>query len=195
MSVATDSYMTMILPDDISGRISAFMAGKVDFPFIKPDEITCLFYLYGRSSGIGDESKANDAADLAGRTASQMGLDIDRFSHSMQKVDSEFIRSEYVNRQLQLVIENNDQAKIRVLSDPMILSNCFARHASYYNQDYFFQLYGPFKESELIADIRGQLAGRMAMLCYNRKGEKEIPFTHPLIPLYVWIRDNKFSSV
>jgi hypothetical protein len=35
--------------------------------------------------------------------------------------------------------------------------------------------------------MRKYLLGRMVMIGYNRKNERSLPFSHPLIPLYVWI--------
>lgn len=47
-----DLHMTMILPEDISERISSFIAGSLDFPFIKKDEVISLLYLYGRNNRL-----------------------------------------------------------------------------------------------------------------------------------------------
>ena len=47
-----DLHMTMILPEDISERISSFIAGGLHFPFIKKDELISLLYLFGRNNRI-----------------------------------------------------------------------------------------------------------------------------------------------
>ena len=52
--IVIDSYMAMILPDDIAERISGFIAGKRNFPFVGPDELMSIMYLYGRNSKIGE---------------------------------------------------------------------------------------------------------------------------------------------
>jgi hypothetical protein len=185
--IVADSHLAMILPDDIAGRIAGFVAGRRDFPFIEKDELICMMYLYGRSGGVRNESDANEAAGLAQKTAAQMSTDIDFYINSSAgRLDSEYIRSKYVNRQLQLAVEKKDAG--RIAGDPAILSDCFAQHVAYYKQDYFFGLYGPLKDTELTADIRPALSGRMVMVCYNRKGEQELT-QHPLIPVYVWFRD------
>ncbi|TLX66392.1 MAG: hypothetical protein E6L03_09465, partial [Thaumarchaeota archaeon] len=47
-----DLHMTMILPEDISERISSFISGAMDFPFIKKDELISVLYLYGKKDRI-----------------------------------------------------------------------------------------------------------------------------------------------
>ena len=176
----------MVLPDDVSQRISAFISGKRSFPFIGRDELMCLMYLYGKERGAKDE--AEQASALAQTTATQLGQEIDIYLNSSAgKLDPEYIRSKYLNRQLQLAVEN--QVPERIAGDPSILSDCFAQHVAYYKQDYYFELYGPMKEGELTSDIRPALLGRMVMVCYNRKGIEDLGLSHPLIPAYVWFRD------
>jgi hypothetical protein len=178
--------MAMVLPDDIARRVADFMSGKASFPFIGRDEPMCLMYLYGKASGVKAE-QVEEAAGLAQRTASQMAIDIDSYANSSAgKLDSEYIRSKYLNRELQLAVENKLG---RLAGDPAILSDCFAQHVAHYRQDYFFGLYGPLKEGELVSDIRGALAGRMVMVCYNRKSTQDTGLAHPLIPVYVFFRD------
>lgn len=185
--IVADSHMAMVLPDGIAGRISDFVGSKRGFPFIEKDETVCVMYLYGKTSGVGD-GEVEEAAELAGRTADQMSADIDRYRNSSQAMlDPEYIRNKFVNRGLQLAVEKKLAAD-RLAGDPAVLADCFAQHVAYYKQDYFFGLYGPLKETELTADIRPALAGRMVMVCYNKKSEQELG-THPLIPVYVWFKD------
>lgn len=184
--IVADSYMAMVLPDGIAGRISEFVAGRRGFPFIERGELVCMMYLYGKSGRVG-EKEVEEVNGLAQRTASQLSQDIDIYTNSSAaKLDSEYLRSKYINRQLQLAVENKPE---RMAGDPAIISDCFAQHVAYYRQEYFFELYGPLKESELTSDIRSMLAGRMVMTCYNRKGVQETGLAHPLIPVYVWFRD------
>lgn len=184
--IVADSHMAMVLPDDISERISAFVAGRRPFPFVEKDELACVMYLYGKSAGVRQEEVA-EAAGLAQRTAGQVSIDIDGYLNSSAgKLDSEYIRSKYLNRELQLAVEKKDGAG-RLAGDPAIISDCFAQHVAFYRQDYFFGLYGPLKEGELTADIRNPLLGRMVMVCYNRKSDQELG-SHPLIPVYVWFK-------
>jgi hypothetical protein len=185
--IVADSHMAMVLPDDVSERISEFVAGRRGFPFIEKGELACVMYLYGRSAGVRHEDEVAEAAGLAQRTAGQVSIDIDGYINSSAgKLDSEYIRSKYLNRGLQLAVEKKSGAG-RLAGDPAIISDCFAQHVAFYRQDYFFVLYGPLKEGELTADIRGSLLGRMVMVCYNRKSEQELG-SHPLIPVYVWFK-------
>jgi hypothetical protein len=180
--------MAMVLPDDISERIVQFISSKRDFPFIGKDEVICLMYLYGKDGRIKDEAEVQEASALAQKTAMQLGHDIDIYSNSsMGKLDTEYIRSKYLNRQLQLAVEKKEQA--RISGDPSIISDCFAQHVAYHKQPYFFGLYGPIKEGELTLDIRPALVERMLMMCYNKKDVADTGQTHPLVPAYVWFRD------
>jgi hypothetical protein len=188
--IVIDSYMAMILPDDIAERISGFIASKLSFPFVGRDELMCIMYLYGRNSMVS-ESDIDKVSSLAQNTASQLGQKIDIYiNSSASKLDTEYIRSNYINRELQLTIERKPQdVKKRIAGDPAIISDCFAQHVAYYKQDYFLELYGPLRNSQLTSDIRSALADRMVMVCYNRKGAQETRLAHPLIPVYVWFRD------
>ncbi|MEO9295600.1 MAG: hypothetical protein ABI347_08380 [Nitrososphaera sp.] len=183
--IVADSHMAMILPDDISDRISAFVAGRTGFPFIKSDELACLMYVYGKAAGVKAE-EVSEATSLAQRTAGQMARDIDSYQNSSSgKLDSEYIRSKYLSRELQMAV---DRKQSRLAADPAILSDCFAQHVAFFRQQYFFGLYGPLKDSELIADVRPSLTGRMVMVCYNRKGEEDLA-SHPLIPVFAWFKE------
>lgn len=188
--IVIDSYMAMILPDDIAERISGFIAGKRNFPFVGPDELMSIMYLYGRNSRIG-EGEIAEVSSLAQHTASQIGQEIDIYSNSStSKLETEYIRSKYINRELQLAVERKLQdVKKRIAGDPAIISDCFAQHVAYYKQDYFLELYGPLRDSQLTSDIQSALAHRMVMVCYNRKGVQETQLAHPLIPVYVWFKD------
>ena len=124
MAVAADSYMTLILPEDILQRIADFIASVQSFPFVRPDELMCLFYLYGRTGKADTDIKRKETIDLASRTAAQVSREIENYSDSSAKADSEFIRSKYVKRQLQLVIDRkNSELQTRIAGDPVILSD------------------------------------------------------------------------
>ena len=188
--IVIDSYMAMILPEDIAERILRFIAGKVNFPFVDPDELMCIMYLYGRNNKIG-EGEIGEVSSLAQHAASQLGQEIDAYMNSpASKLETEYIRSKYINRELQLAVERKPQdVKKRIAGDPAIISDCFAHHVAYYKQDYFLELYGPLRDSQITSDIRSALALRMVMVCYNRKGAQETRLAHPLIPVYVWFKD------
>ena len=181
--------MAMILPEGIADRISEFIAGNCGFPFVDKDELMCIMYIYGKSDKVGEDEIEN-ASNLAQRTAAQMSQEIDIYMNSSAgKLNAEYIRSKYINRQLQLAVEKKSSVKNRNTSDPMIISDCFAQHVAYYKQDYFFELYGPLKDQELMSDTRSALSGRMVMVGYNKKNAQDIGLTHPLIPVYIWFRD------
>jgi hypothetical protein len=188
--IVIDSHMAMILPDDMAERISEFITGKRNFPFVNPDELMCIMYLYGRNNMIR-EDEINEVSSLAQHTASQLGKEIDKYiNSSTSKLETEYIRSNYINRELQLAVERKSQdVKNRISRDPTIISDCFAHHVAYYRQDYFLEIYGPLKDSQLTSDIRSALAQRMVMVCYNRKGAQETRLVHPLIPVYIWFKD------
>ena len=191
--------MGMIFPENISERISRFLDGKLNFPFIYDDELMCIFFLYGRKFKVNGEYEYKQVIDLAGQTYRKISMDIQAHS-SNTEVDriTEFARSNYINRGLQITVEtrskevNVDQ---RFFSDPVILSDCFARHTAYYDQDFFFQVYGPLKGSDLTSNMHEILQGRMIMIGYNRMDQKSLPFEHPLMPLYVWMNDSAYSDL
>ena len=184
--IVADSFMAMVLPDGIASRISEFVGGKRSFPFIDRDELVCLMYLYGKGGRVG-EDEIEQVNNFAQRTVFQLGQEIDIYSNSSAtKLDYEYIRSKYINRQLQLAVENKPD---RMVGDPAVISDCFAQHVAYYKQDHYFELYGPLKDAELTSDIRPMLSNRMVMACYNKKSSQETGLAHPLIPVYVWFRD------
>lgn len=187
----------MILPEDISERISSFMSGILDFPFVKKDELISLLYLYGKSNAVLDHPERVLA--IAKKTVETLEKSIERFRNGPKSFfDSEYLRNNYIRRQLQITVDkdNNkngkdapDINKRRIINDPVILSECFLQHVAFYDQKYSFFFYGPLKENELTYDIRSLLSGKIVMLGYN-KVQDELPFDHPIIPLYVWAKDN-----
>lgn len=197
MTIISDSYMRMILPEDISYRLSEFIAGRQNFPFIRNDETICIFYLYGKKNGVRNNKEANEVISLAENTVVNLQRDIEAYNGSpTSKMDSQYLYSKLVNRELQIGVEEKKHvSKERILNDPVIVSDCFAQHVSYYNQEYFFHLYGPLREYDLINDVRKYLLGRMVMLGFNRKDEQSLPFQNAFIPLYVWIRDHMHINV
>jgi len=192
MTIISDSYMRMILPEDTSYRLSEFIVGRQNFPFIRNEEVMCIFYLYGKKNGVGYDKERNEVMTLAENTVTNLRRAIETYNESAKsKMDSQFIHSKIVKRELQVTVEEKKRvSKERILNDPVIISDCFAQHVSYYNQEYFFQLYGPLREYDLINDVRKHLLGRMVMLGFNRKDEQSLPFQNAFIPLCVWIRDH-----
>ena len=187
----------MILPEDISERISSFISGRLDFPYVKKDELISLLYLYGKSNAVLDHPERVLA--IAKKTVEILEKSIEKYRNGPKSFfDSEYLRNNYIRRQLQITVDKNnnkngkdvpDINKRIIINDPVILSECFLQHAAFYDQKYSFFLYGPLKENELTYDIRSSLSGKIVMLGYN-KVQDELPFDHPIIPLYVWAKDN-----
>src|SRR5215210_2639891 len=126
--------MGMFLPPDISVRIKQFMAAKVDFPFIKKDELLAAFYLFGKDYEVIGESEVNAANDLAKKMVEQVARDIRVYSAMPQKMDARFTRENYTKRSLQIIVDSSSSGgrqpdvDRRVAGDPIILSDCFAQH-------------------------------------------------------------------
>ena len=187
----------MILPEDISERISSFISGRLDFPFVKKDELISLLYLYGKSNEVLDHPERVLA--IAKKTVETLEKSIEKYRNRPKSFfDSEYLRNNYIRRQLQITVDKNnnnndkdapDINRRRIINDPVILSECFLQHVAFYDQKYSFFFYGPLKENELTYDIRSLLSGKIVMLGYN-KVQDELPFDHPIIPLYVWAKDN-----
>ncbi len=198
MSVVNDSYMNMILPEDISGRIRDFVSGRRGFPYISENEITCLLYVYGKDLMVKSATEVNEAIDLANRTVANVEKEIEYYNNSKARFDTEFIKSKYVRRGLQLVQEQQHGSRLEIWNDPTILSDSFARHISFHQQKYFFQIFGPLKETDLLNEIREDLVNRVVMVGFNKGNQNGLPFKHSLIPVYIWFRDmirNKKSNV
>ncbi len=188
----------MILPEDISERISAFISGKLDFPYVKKDELIAVLYLYGKNSTI--ISHPEKVLTIAKKTVERLEHSIQNYRNGPKSFfDSEFSRNNYIRRQLQITVEKNninendkDRPNIdnrRIVTDPVILSECFSQHVAFYYQKYSFFFYGPLKDDELTHDIRNLLSGKIVMLGYNKE-QDELPFDHPIIPLYIWAKEN-----
>lgn len=187
----------MILPEDISERISSFILGRLDFPYVKKDELISILYLYGKSNAVLDHPERVLA--IAKKTVEILEKSIEKYRNGPKSFfDSEYLRNNYIRRLLQITVDKNnnkngkdvpDINKRRIINDPVILSECFLQHVAFYNQKYSFFFYGPLKENELTYDIRSLLSGKIVMLGYNTV-QDELPFDHPIIPLYVWAKDN-----
>jgi hypothetical protein len=190
--------MTMILPEDISERISAFISGSLDFPFVKKDELISVLYLFGKNNTI--ISHPEKVLTIAKETVERLEHSIQNYRNGPKSFfDSEFLRNNYIRRQLQITVDKNninendkDRPNIdnrRILTDPVILSECFSQHVAFYYQKYSFFFYGPLKDDELTHDIRNLLSGKIVMLGFNKE-QDELPFDHPIIPLYIWAKEN-----
>jgi uncharacterized Zn-finger protein len=174
----------MILPEDISERISSFIAGSLDFPFIKKDEVTSLLYLFGRNNRL--ISHPGKVLTMAKKTVETLKHSIEKYRNGPKSFfDSESSRNSYIRRQLQITVDKDDNKNDnntpninrRIINDPVILSECFSQHVAFFDQKFSFFIYGLLKENELTRDILNLLSGNIVMLRYNMKQDK-LPFAH-----------------
>ena len=150
-------------------------------------------FMYGKRTKI-DEKVKSEVIDLASQTVDRIRLRVEGYKRNpITKMNTGYIRSGYIERELQIRTENRFVSNDRIVNDPIILCSCFEQHVSYYNQTFFFQIYGPLGENELLENL-GYLAGTMIMLGYNRKNEESLPFQHAIIPLYVWMSDHQIDK-
>ncbi len=186
----------MILPEDISERISSFISGGIDFPFIKKGELISVLYLYGKNEKAINHTEKILA--VAEKTVERLEHSIQTYRNAPKSIfDSEFSRNNYIRRQLQITVDHNDKTdndashilNRRIITDPVILSECFSQHVAYHNQKHSFFIYGPLMENELTHDLRNLLSGKIVMLGYNKE-QDELPFDHPILPLYIWAKEN-----
>jgi hypothetical protein len=181
--------MGIFLPPDISLRIKQFMAGHVDFPFIKKDELMASFYLFGKDYEVIGEAEVKAASDLAKRMVEQVARDIRVYSAMPKKMDAQSTRENYTKRSLQIIVDSGGQPDVdkRVAGDPTILSNCFAQHVAYNSQDFFFELFQPFRAEQLPSALKNKLEGRMLLLGFNVKNNNLLPFKSSLEPFIEWM--------
>ncbi len=197
MVVITDSYMGIFTPTDISDRIIQFIEKKIEFPFIKEDEIVGIFYLFGKDNKVTSELEMLSVRNIAKKTMEQQTRNIKIFHEFKEnKLDSKFIREEYNKRILQISIEEQmylsspSHLRSRIVGDPTIQSNCFEQHIAYYKQDYFYELFKqPFKKTEIPFYLINKLERRMLMLCYNVSNSSKLPYNNTVYPFFQWLND------
>jgi len=197
MVVITDSFMGIFTPIDISDRIIQFIEKKIEFPFIREDEIVGIFYLFGKDNKVTSELEMLSVRNIAKKTMEQQARNIKIFYEFKEnKLDSEFIREEYNKRILQISIEEQmylsspSHLRSRIVGDPTIQSNCFEQHIAYYKQDYFYELFKqPFKKTEIPSHLINKLERRMLMLCYNVSDSSKLPYNNTVYPFFQWLND------
>ncbi len=197
MVVITDSFMGIFTPIDISDRIIQFIEKKIEFPFIKEDEIVGIFYLFGKDNKVTSELEILSVRNIAKKTMEQQARNIKIFHEFKEnKLDSKFIREEYNKRILQISIEEQmylsspSHLRSRIVGDPTIQSNCFEQHIAYYKQDYFYELFKqPFKKTEIPSHLINKLERRMLMLCYNVSNSSKLPYNNTVYPFFQWLND------
>jgi hypothetical protein len=194
--------MGMFLPEDISRRITLFIEGKLEFPFIRKEELMGTFFIFGKNKGLYGEEEILVATDLAKRTVANLTRTARMFHNSPNKMDSNFTRQNYTNRILQISIElrdnttktqfNPSQMNDRIARDPTILTDCFAQHIARHKQDQFFEIFQPLRENYLPDSLRKKLEDRMLLLGYNVKDSSSLPCESTLVTFLMWLK--KFSS-
>jgi hypothetical protein len=197
MVVVTDSFMGIFTPMDIPSRIIQFIEKKIEFPFIKEEEIVGIFYLFGKDNKVNSELEILSVRNIAKRTMEQQARNIKIFHEFKEnKLDSEFIREEYNKRILQISIEEQmyssspSDMRSRIVGDPTIQSNCFEQHIAYYKEDYFYELFKkPFKKTEVPSHLINKLEKRMLMLCYNVSDSSKLPYNNTVHPFFQWLND------
>lgn len=202
MPVVADSYMGMFLPTDLPEKLVSFISGDLDFPLIPRDEIMGAFYLFGKNYGVSGKTEVLAVTDLAKRTIEQVGRNVSLFYRTPNKLSSSAVREDIMKRVLQISVELQ-QKKVnsghdyklneRIVKDPVILSDFFSQHIAYYQQDYFFELFHPFKKTELPFSLRDKLEGRMLLLAYNVKNLNSLPFKSSLSPFIQWLEKPAFN--
>jgi hypothetical protein len=194
--VVADSYMGMFLPTDLPEKLVSFISGDLNFPLVRKDEIMGAFYLFGKDYGVSGKTEVLAVTDLAKRTIEQVGRNVSLFYRTPNKLSSIAVREDVMKRVLQISVELQ-QKKVnsghdyklneRIVKDPVILSDFLSQHIAYYQQDYFFELFQPFKKTELPFSLRDRLEGRMLLLAYNVKNLKSLPFESSLSPFIQWL--------
>jgi hypothetical protein len=181
--------MGIFRPSDIARRISQFMAGKLDFPFVKKDEVLAAFYLFGKDYGV-DESEVGDAQDMAKKSVEQVARDVRLYTSMPNRMDPGFTRENYTKRSLQIAVDSVGSEEIgrRVAGDPAILADCFAQHIAYHRQGYHFELFKPFRAEQVPAALQRKLEGRMLLLGFNARNRESIAFRNLLDPFFDWMQ-------
>jgi hypothetical protein len=185
LTAFANSFMGLLFPEDLPERIKAFLAGKREFPYISADEIIGLFYIFGKQKEISSGIETAQILQLCGKTVRDFGKAIAQYRTNVFSMDSNFTRSKYLKRQLQITVDMKERSTSdKLYKDPVIVTDSIIQHISFHNEKYFFQVYGPLKEQEVVKDLHMSLLGRVVMVGFNRESEKSIPFDHPLIPLF-----------
>jgi hypothetical protein len=131
-----------------------------------------------------------DANDLAKKSVEQFAKDVRLYASAPGRLDANFTRENYTKRSLQIAIDNAGSEEIgrRVAGDPAILSDCFAQHVAFHRQEYFFELFQPFKAPHLPGPLQRNLEGRMLLLGFNVKNREALPFRTVLAPFFDWMQ-------
>ncbi len=187
--------MGIFLPSDIYKRISKFLEGKLDFPFVNKDEIMGIFFLFGKNFGVKTNLDIFSVKDLARRSIDQIKREI-FLSKTITKSNIELIKENYQRRILQIYVEsqndlsfNQSEINERIIRDPSILISCYSQHLAYYGQKCFFEIFDPLKKNQIDEKLNDLLLDRMVMLSYNCEKPETLSF-NTLVPFLKWIKIN-----
>ena len=97
--------MGLLFPEDLPERIKAFLAGEKEFPYISAEEIIGLFYIFGKQGVVSTGIETAQVLQLCGRTVQNFGRAIAQYKTNAASMDSNFTRSKYVKRKLQITVE------------------------------------------------------------------------------------------
>lgn len=189
--------MGMFLPQDIGHRIIHFIEGKIQFPFIKGEELTGIFFIFGKNHGIYDQNNVLAANDLAKRTIASLTNSARSYHILATAQDSTFIRHDFAKKILQLSVELSSdsaasyssavQRNRRIAGDPRILMDCYSQHVAHFRQDQIFEIFPPFDNESLPTSLRKKLQNRMILLGYNVKNRNTLPSSSTLMPFLEWL--------
>ncbi len=183
--------MGMFLPSDIQKRITRFLAGDANFPYLQKEETIGAFFIFGKEFGVHEASEIDEAKDLAKRTVDQAAKEVRMYTSNPSRLDPAFTRENYTKRMLQIAVDtrgmNQEEMNRRIAGDPTILLDCFAQHVAHFRQGIYFEIFGPLRKSQVPASLQKKLEGRMVLLGYNAKSGNEIPFASPLEPFFSWL--------
>ena len=76
LTIVSDSYMGFFLPGNIYERLSKFLDGDLDFPFVDQHEILGIFFLFGKNFGVKNDLDVLSAKDITRKTIDQLKREI-----------------------------------------------------------------------------------------------------------------------
>ncbi len=187
--------MGIFLPSDVCMRVSKFLDGSLNFPFVNKDEIMGVFFLFGKNFGVKTNLDIFSVKDLARRSIDQIKREI-YLSKTLTNSNIELIRENYQRRILQIYVEcqnnstfNESEINERIVRDPSILTSCYCQHIAYYGQKCFFEIFNPLKKNQMDEKLHHLLLDRMVMLSYNCEKPEMLSF-NTLVPFLKWIKIN-----
>ena len=195
--------MGFFLPSNIYERLSKFLDGDSDFPFVDQHEILGIFFLFGKDFGVKNNLDVSSAKDITRKTIDQLKREI-FLSKNITPSNIKLIKENYQRRVLQIYVEMQNSTPFeereinkRISRDPTLLMYCYAHHISYYRQKCFFEIYEPFKRDQLDKKLHSLLLNRMVMLSYNVEKPADLPYNtlHPFIDWIILNNTSGFRSV